>query len=179
MKDMWIQKHFTEIKSQVGFTLLEVLIALAIMSVAFGAIIMLESRNMEAMERAERMNVVTMLAQNKMIEIESEFEGKKFDEISAEESGQFDSPYDEFRWTKTVEEVEFPNLLQTQDSDEGPDGGRVSSFQRSMGQLITKFLTDSIREVTLTIYWPKGTGEQSTDISTYWVDLENDFSLRP
>jgi type II secretion system protein I len=169
------EMKFLEI-SQRGFTLLEVLIAMAIMSVSIGAILMLEGNNRDAMTRAEQMNIVAMLAKNKMVETELELEGASFEELSGESSGSFQAPYEEYRWTRKIEEVEFPNLMEM--AGQGEDG-RVSQAEAMMGQLITKFLSNALREIAITVTYPRGSGEQDFVVSTYWVDLNHELSLSP
>jgi hypothetical protein len=46
-----------------------------------------------------------------------------------------------------------------------------------MTKLITKFLSQSIREVRLTLTWKQGAGESSFTLTTWWVDLNHEFSL--
>ena len=66
---------------ETGFTLLETMIASAIMLIAFSAILMIESSSINASLKSKRLNTVTMLAKTKMIETEMELEGKSFSEI--------------------------------------------------------------------------------------------------
>src|SRR6478735_4350708 len=81
-----------------GFTLLEVIIAMAIMTLAFSSILAVEMGSINASARAKQMNIVAMLAKNQMVETEYKIEGKKFDEVKKEESGAFPSPYQDYTW---------------------------------------------------------------------------------
>lgn len=177
-----ILKSRTVASDQEGFTLLEVIIAMAIMVIAFTSILTVESGSLNASARAKQMNIVAMLAKNKMVETEYEIEGKTFDEVSKESSGSFDPPYQDFSWQTTIKEVTFPNLALGQGS---PEGGKSSNSQDSAGsemvtmmtKLVTKFFSKSIREVTVNISWKRGSGEQRYSVSTYWVDLNHEFEL--
>ncbi len=180
-------------QQQDGFTLLETLIALAIMMVAFASILMTQSSAINSSMKSKQTNTVAMLASRKMAEIEIELEGKSFQEIKEETSPEaFPEPFQDYSWKRVIKEVEFPNIANLANagaggSDESSSGAEAEEAQRSASaasgeveritRLVTKFLSDSIREVTLTISWKKGKGEQSTDISMYWVDLEKEFSL--
>lgn len=170
-----LKKH---LKNNEGFTLLEVIIAMAIMVLAFAAILAVEQGSIKATTRAKQMNVVGMLAKNKMIETEYKMEGKKFEEVKKEEGGQFEDPFQDYRWKTVIKEITFPNL--------GSGGGGSSGSSATSGQaaemvtrIITKFLSKAIREVTVTISWKQGSGDQSFSLSTYWVDLNHEFSLSP
>ncbi len=164
-----------------GFTLLEVLIAITIMLISFASILTIESQSIVASSKAKEKNIVTMLAKNKMIESELEFEGKTFEEFKSEESGQFEEPYTEYTWTRTVKEIEFPELNVTSASGgndgadgTGANGGNTVQIEQ-MTKLITQYLSDAVREVTVTISWNRGNTPQKYSVSTYWVNLNSEF----
>lgn len=164
-----------------GFTLLEVIIALAIMVMAFASILSVESGAIRASEKTRQLNVIAMLAKNKMVETEYAIEGKSFEEVKKEESGTFEAPYDSYRWKKVIKEIEFPNLaLSSSAGGDGKSAGSASEgggFADTMTKLVSKFFSKAIREVTITIFWKQGSGEQTFSLSTYWVDLEHEFAL--
>lgn len=169
-----------------GFTLLEVLIAMAILVVALASILMVESGSIRATTRAKQMSVVGMLARNLMIDTEFKIQDKPFDEISKETSGKFDAPYAEYTWKTSVKELKFPQLNALGSTATGaggagaqnPSGSTGTNQQGEMvGRVITNFLSKAIREVTVSIIWKKGTAEQSYSVSTYWVDLNYELSL--
>lgn len=171
------------VRNEHGFTLLETMIAMGIMLVAFASILMVESASIESSIKARQMNVVSMLAQNAMIEAELEFQGKPFNEVKEEESGQFDEPYQEYTWTRKIKEIKFPslNLNAGGGGGESEDGGGGDSDNTRQGETLTKLLTNylskAIREVTVTVTWKRGEGQRSYSLSTYWVDLNHEFAL--
>ncbi|MCM2324121.1 MAG: prepilin-type N-terminal cleavage/methylation domain-containing protein [Oligoflexia bacterium] len=162
-------------KNAEGFTLLEVVIALAIMVLAFASILSVQSGSLNASARARQMNIVGMLAKTKMVETEYLIEGKTFDELGKEAGGVFSAPYEDYRWTTTIKEIEFPSLSMGGGQSGGSDGGEQG--MEMVTGLITQFLSKAVREVTVTIFWKRGTAEQSFALSTYWVDLNHEFSL--
>ncbi len=165
---------------EAGFTLLETMIAMAIMMVAFASILMVESSSINTSGKAKQMNVITMLAKNLMVETEYSFEGKTFDEYKKEESGTFPEPYQDFSWKREVKEVKFPELGAGGSGSSSGDKGEAlaqDEASRQLTQLLTKYLSQSVREVTVTIKVKRGTGEQSYAVSTYWVDLNHEFAL--
>ena len=160
-----------------GFTLLEVIIAMAIMVIALASILSMESSAINASAKAKTLNVVTMLARARMIDTEYMFEGKTFEEVKPEDGGTFDAPYQDYRWTSKIKEVQFPNLVSgAGNKKEGGSGGE-DEVMATMGKLVTNFLSKAVREVNVTVYWKKGSGEQSYTLTTYWVDLNHEFSL--
>lgn len=167
-----------ETAGEKGFTLLEVIIALAIMILALSSILTVESNSINASARARQMNIVAMLAKSKMVEVEYSLEGKTFDEVKKEDGGNFETPYEDFRWTRTITELEFPNLAPS--GAQGGGGAEGSSDVTEMlTKLVTNFLSKAMREVTVTIFWRRGTAEQKFSVSTYWVDLNHEFELQP
>ncbi len=161
-----------------GFTLLEVMIALAIMVVGLAAILMIQSNSIEATSRTQQINTVSMLARNLMIETELQIQGKSFTEVKEEETGVFPKPYEEFKWTRKVKEVEFPNLTPSSGDQANGEGGATSTAEM-ITKLVTNFLSKALREVRVTITWPRGKGEVSQEFTMYWVDLNHEFSLNP
>jgi general secretion pathway protein I len=167
---------------QDGFTLLEVIIALAIMVLAFAAILSVESGGISAAEKTHQINIVAMLARNRMIETEYDIEGKTFDEVKKEDGGSFDPPFEDFRWTTEVKEVKFPALnFGGAGSGDNKNAGAqpVSDLVTLMTKLITNYLSKSVREVDVTIFWKRPSGEQKYVVSTFWVDLNHEFELTP
>ncbi len=165
------------ISDEQGFTLLEVIIAMAIMVVSFATILSVESNSINANIRAKGIGIVAMLAKNKMIDMEYQIEGKSFEDINKEQGANFEPPFDNYRWVATIKEVKFPSLGQggkAASEDSGDGGGDVANM---ITKLITNFLSKAVREVTVTIYWKKDQGEQAFPVSTYWVDLNHEFAL--
>jgi hypothetical protein len=119
------------------------------------------------------MNIVGMLARNQMIDTEYKIEGKTFDEVRKDESGTFPSPYQDYRWKTVIKELKFPALIS---GGKGSDSGQNQATEL-LTKLTTNFLSKAIRQVTVTIFWKRGTAEQSFSLSTYWVDLNYEFKL--
>ena len=172
MTDMSTEQKFLENR---GFTLLEVIIAMAIMVLAFASILAVEQGSINASARAKQMNVVGMLAKNQMVETEFKIEGKTFDEVRKEEAGTFPEPYSDYRWTTVVKELKFPKI-----GTGGGAGGKAEQegqMTDMLTKLLTNFLSKAIREVTVTVFWKRGKGEQNFALSTYWVDLNYEFKI--
>lgn len=166
-----------------GFTLVEVVFALAIMTLAFSSILAVESGSINATTRAKTMNIVGMLAKNQMVETEFKLQGKQFSEVAKDESGRFEAPYEDYRWETKIKEVNFPNLLSLaggDQSDKNSSGGTgtENSMAQMVGQTLTNFLSKGTRQVTVTVFWKQGSKEQSFSLSTFWVDLNYEVPLQ-
>lgn len=161
-----------------GFTLLEVIIAITIMVMAFASILAVEHNSINATTRARELNVVTMLARSKMVELEYKVEGKTFDEIRKEEQGNFTPPHENYHWKTEIKEIKFPNMNLgggggKEGSASGDDSG--NQFAELLMKLVTNYFTKAIREMVVTISYKRGPGDMSYSVSTYWVDLNHEF----
>jgi general secretion pathway protein I len=170
------------VRNNDGFTLLEVIIAMAIMVLALSSILAIESGSINASTRAKQMSVVAMLARNEMIMTEFDIEGKTFDEMEKEKTGQFDAPYADYGWKRAIKEIEFPPINPA--AGASADGSQSSGNDQdnsanvdTMAKLITQFLSKSIREVSVSVVWKKSGKEQSFTVATYWVDLNHGFDI--
>jgi prepilin-type N-terminal cleavage/methylation domain-containing protein len=164
-------------ESRGGFTLLEVIIAITIMVMAFASILAVESNSINATTRAKEMNMVAMLAHGKMIDLEYRVEGKSFDEVQKEQGGNFDAPYEKFRWKTEIKEIKFPNMSMGNNKGAGNANGEDSGNQYAdlIMKLVTNFFTKAIRELVVTVFWKRNSVEVSYTVSTYWVDLNHEF----
>jgi general secretion pathway protein I len=95
-------------RSADGFTLLEVMVALAI--IAFAVVTYVHSQNMSValLNESTNMTVATLLAQGRMVVLESS-------DISGalEREGIFDEPeYAAFRWKERVTSAPLPNIFE-------------------------------------------------------------------
>jgi len=86
-------------RSEGGFTLLEVMIALAIVSITMVTLLGLANRSIDLQGRLQKVTRATLLAQGRMAEVER---GTLADGAS---SGIFSEPDEEFRWQLAYEET--------------------------------------------------------------------------
>ena len=161
-----------------GFTLIEVMMATAIMAIAFSAILTTQSSSILLTAKARDTNLAGFLARNLMVETEHLMEGRPFGELKEEETGTYPAPYERFKWKREVKEIEFPDFASFA-SGSGEDGDQENNSQqaRVLGQSITKYLSNAVREVVVTVSWPRGDGEQTVQLCTYLINLNERFSL--
>lgn len=97
-----------------GFTLLEVLIAIAVLGIALLALLSLEHQDLQSVIRGQEVTRAAMLAQAMMTQAELE----RFPPLGTT-SGNFDQMYSGqypgFRWTRSVERSSaFPDLRKVE-----------------------------------------------------------------
>ena len=175
-------------KKNAGFTLLEVMIAITIMTVALSAVLTSQSGSIFQTIRAKDMNLAGWLAQRKMVESEQAFEGKPFGEIPKDaEIKRFEEPYEHYSWKREVKEIKFPELTPT-----GKEGEPVPEPLRILSQSMTKYINTAVRELVITVSWERGVvrasegslGDDEANskvqkivLSTYLIDMKAEFNL--
>lgn len=89
-----------------GFSLLEVMIALAIMATALLALLSLANRSIGVQDRLQKTTRATLLAQQKMAELETA------DQLPLETEGVFEEPFEQYRWRLEFEQTPLAAALQ-------------------------------------------------------------------
>lgn len=97
----------TKLQSR-GFTLLEIMIALAIVSIAMVSLLGLANRSILVHERLQRITSATLLAQQKMAE--TEVNARHGTLGSTDSQGEFERPYAEYRWQVAFGETPLPGV---------------------------------------------------------------------
>ncbi|MBJ93079.1 MAG: hypothetical protein CMP23_01250 [Rickettsiales bacterium] len=125
--------------NRAGFTLLECLMALLLISTTLVILVESQSWAVRSQSRAERINTATMLAGEVMTLLELRMEKEGFGEIEVRERGDFNDErfagfFDDYRWEYEVEtvEVKLPNLdqlmgLAGEGADAAGDAAGISS----------------------------------------------------
>ncbi len=179
-----------------GFTLLEVMIALAILAVSFTALLGTQSQAMMVTHYIRSVTIASILARSKLTELEHHFKKEGFDTFDETESGDFsDEGYSDFQWEVTLEKIEAdeaalesimaqvptdPDEVKSQMTASGPLAGvDLGSMQFNPGMIFSglpaflETLGEKVRKVTFEITWPEGRkGRRSMGVNTYFILFE-------
>lgn len=110
--------------TQRGFTLIEVMIALAILSA--GLVVMLRSTagDVYTTQRAHMRSVSTELTRGKMYDLEEDLKIQGFQETDQEEDGDFsDQGWPQIKWKAEIVKIELPDMSALQQMQNGQGGG--------------------------------------------------------
>jgi len=105
---------------QRGFTLLEVMIAVAILAMVLVSLLGLKNRSMQDVIKAERITTATLLAKRIMTETVI-----KRPLLPAEDEGEFpDEAYKDYHWKKTIAPTPIPKVMEVRSAVLWIEGAR-------------------------------------------------------
>jgi len=180
-----------------GFTLLEVMVALAILGSALVILSQSYQNSVRAANRAKMMTVAVLLARYKMVDVEDDLFEEGFSEFEEVDKGDFkDEGFERYGYELTVDKVELPKNVNPSDitdmlggssdssssksssSDSSGSGAPKMSAMQMMGggimakqyQLIRRVLEEAIRRVQLKVTWKEWNRTKEITVVGYFTD---------
>lgn len=169
---------------QNGFTLLEVLIAMAILSIALLVLSRAQSNGIVVSQYEEQQITAATLAKWKMVDVELELEKKGFGDDEKENCGKFEDDLDDknfagWEWCWTLKKVNLPLPMDMlggkkdgDDSGGGDSGGGAPALPGGLDpKAAGDALSKAVRVLKLTIKWKLGATDQRLDVVTHMVNF--------
>jgi general secretion pathway protein I len=183
-----------------GFTLLEVMISLAILAVGLVSISSLNGGAVAMHAYGRRATEATLLLRGKMLDIEDDLQKKGFSDFDDERHGDFtdENPSSDYTWSAEILKPDvqldpgqllsavsggaIPGSGQPQASS-GPQpvpggtgasslmSGPLSGVMQNQAKAFVETLKKSVREIRLTVSWPNGKERRSVSASQTIVIL--------
>jgi general secretion pathway protein I len=165
-------------RKQNGFTLLETLVAMIIMSTGILLVANAWSGNTMRLQKAKINNSVAFLLQKKMTEIEIYYKDKPVEEIPETDGGDFSKDgkeFSQYKWTLKTRDFEMPNLADAMSSK---DGGANELLIFMISQ-VTEFISKVVKEVTVTIIYTGKISKREikNSVTTYFIDYKKEMTL--
>ena len=171
--------------ARAGFTLLEVMIAVAILSITLVTLLSIVTNNIRATHHAKLTTTATFLARAKMVELEDQVLENGFSTDDESADGNFkEQNLPEFRWDSIIERVELPADAALKQRDDAQDkmkdstGDPMSMISGFLGGMMSSFiepirlgLQESVRRVTVHVTWDEwGRPMQTLEVVQYLAD---------
>jgi general secretion pathway protein I len=172
--------------ARAGFTLLEVMIAVAILSMTLVVLLEIVTSNLRATHHAKLTTAATLLARAKMIDLEDQILDTGFSNTDETADGTFkEQGHPELGWDSAIERVELPTDAIQKQKDEAHDkaedsdstnpmsmiSGFIGGMMGSFIEPIRLGLQESVRRVTVHVTWSEsGRPDQSIEVVQYLTD---------
>lgn len=147
------QLNLRHLKPFSGFTLLEVLIAVAILAASLLAIFSMESSSLIRARRGEEMQIATMLANTKLAEVVLDLKkSSDFPDEKSEEGKFDDEEFSDYRWEMKIRPVSIPLAM--------PESDSKSALVEVGLKALSDKLAKEVREVKVSVFWKETTEEE-------------------
>ncbi|HXN83461.1 MAG TPA: prepilin-type N-terminal cleavage/methylation domain-containing protein [Myxococcales bacterium] len=173
-----------------GFTLLEVMISLAILAVALVALSDLNGSAVQMHAYGRRATTATLLVQSKMLDLEELLQKEGPRDFDDERHGTFEGEAPGYSWRAEIlrpdvklDETALLGMLGMGPSSKGgssADGGTASplatagpfaGLMQGQAKTFIETLKKSVRELRVTVIWMDGKAERSVSASQQIVIL--------
>ena len=171
-------------KVRSGFTLLEVMVAVAIVALSMGVIIEIESQAIAKTSDAKAFTIATLLARGKMLDVQQTLSEEGYGDFMKVLDGDFsEEGFADFRWIARVRKVEVPTPpigsgMNTSGAAAGATSTGGAGPSMGLGMLapmmqnVGKILENSVREIELRVLWKDGKYDRNIRIVTHVIDKQ-------
>lgn len=157
-------------RAQAGFTLLEILLALGILTISLLVISDFHNVGMVASRRSEELTIASMLARQQLhvvqLDLEKGMAKEEFPGDSKTTEGTFDEPYEKYKWKAEIKKVEIPVPPAGEGEDAEQNNAMLGVFK-----MVAEKIGKSAREVKVTVTWDDLGEEQGVSAATHIVKL--------
>ncbi len=167
------------LRPEAGFTLLEVMVAFALIVVIVFAAVLTQSQGLLTSTRDKNVLIATTLAKNLINQEELKREGQSFDTlIDEKQTGTFESN-SKFKWTIEYSKVDFSALtdLIAKESAKDESAAENAGQTQMIMRIFKDYLEKSVRKMKVTIEWEEGKGTSSQTFAELLVDYDQDFNV--
>lgn len=155
-------------KSQKGFSLLEVLIAMLILSSGVVLLVTSWGSSYSKLKKTQVQFEMAALLERKMMEIDIEYRGKPLDSIDEEQSDDFGDEYPQYAWRMESKKLEIPDLSPLFTSVSGGASGELLDIVKKLSDQLSK----SVKEVKVSVIYRTKPKDVEYSVTTYFVDYD-------
>ncbi len=175
-----------------GFTLLEVMVAVAILSMSLTSLLSSQMAAMRATRYARGVSVAAFLAEGKLLDIEVELQIDGWGSDDKTFEGDFsEEGWPDIRYECLVDFIEVPDFNALQQAKDGADtdggfsaGAQVAdaddqafSGMAMVWPVIKGAIEQAIRKSSCKVIWTDGTLAHDFTVETFWTDTKQLLQL--
>lgn len=169
-----------------GFTLLEVMVAVAILAMSLTSLLTSQMAAMRQMRYSQQVTAAAFLAEYQLVEIEWLERREGWQTSDTEYTGSFDEQgWPDISYRCVVDFLELPEynemLSAKEDAEEasgapGADDNLQDTGEQAFSALglvwpmVKSAIENSIRKASCTVYWTDGKVEHDLTVQTFWTD---------
>lgn len=164
------------LRGQKGFTLLEVMIAFALLAGILFVAVVSQTSSILSSVRSKNILIATNLARNFMNEQEVKYEGIPFDQLPKKEDGAFPEPHQKFKFTLSFEEVDFGVLSELIAKQAEAEQKEREANSDTLVKMFEDYLKKSVRRMNVTIEYPDGDATNKLSFTQLLVNYDAEFT---
>lgn len=168
---MFFKSQTSNLKNNLGFSLLEVLIAMSIMASAAMLLYVAWSGNQIRVQKMAINNKAAFLLEEIMSELEIKYGGQKISQLPDNEEGVFEN-HPRFTWAMESKDFEMPDLSSILISGEQGDETMLTIINQ-----LTDHLNESIKEMKVTVRYTLGKKSLKYSATTFLVNFNRSIPL--
>lgn len=170
-----------------GFTLLEVLVAVAILSISLTSLLTSQMNALRATRYAQSITAMAFLAESKLIDIE--YQIKEEEDGWGDNDKEFEGDFSEEGWPDVtykcvadmIEMPEYSALQRAADAADAAESQESGVDVQDVGEqafdslamvwpIIKEAIERAIRKSHCTVYWSDGNIDREFRVDTFWTD---------
>ena len=156
--------RYCNFKKAIGFTLIEVLIAMMLLSGSLIALSASWNGSVMAYRKGRQINIITRLLQKQTTEMELRFKNESI-VTDQELEGDFGSDYPNLSWKTEIKSLQFPDLAPVL---VGQEGG-VDQITLTVIRQMSTQLSQAIKEMKVSVLWKHRDRVATYSITTYLI----------
>lgn len=164
-----------------GFSLLEVMVALAILALSFTTLALVQARATNLAVQGRTISIATQLARLQLMECKREAQKQIASAGDFKKEGDFgDLGYENFKWEchapkfnmkgPSASQIDAAAKKKAPGAQE-KNTGATADMMSPMMSIITDTLGNSVRELVVIVRWTEGTVEDEMRVVTHIIDL--------
>lgn len=158
-----------------GFTLLEVMIALALLSGILFVAVISQTSSLSSSSRSKNILLATSLARNFINEQELKYEDLPFDQLPKTENGKFPDPHGDYEWEIRFEEIDFSVLADLMVKTAEAQNEEMDSNTQTVAKLFQEHMKKNIRKMVVVVKYPDSGSLSSLTFSQLLVKYDTEF----